>query len=145
VDISEVEWVHAVQLEDAQVTMIRDVLENYDKNKETQEYFGNYKLKRGIVYRKLENSRTAWLVPRRVRWQICRLCHDEMGHFAVEKRLQKIRENYWFAGMRCFITKYVQSCLKCQYYKRGSGKKQGMINPIEKVPTPTNLLVRSSQ
>ena len=47
-----------------------------------------------------------------------------------------MKQTYWFAGMRRFITKYVQACLNCAYYKHTKGKKQCKLNPIEKVPVP---------
>lgn len=73
-------------------------------------------------------------MPRDARLQICRLCHDDAGHLGVEKTLERIKRNYWFAGMRRFITKYVNACLSCAYYKNTAGKKQCKLNNIEKVP-----------
>lgn len=63
-----------------------------------------------------------------------------MGHFAMEKMLKKMSENYWFGGMRKFVKKYVAACLNCLYYKHPSGKKQGMLHPIVKVPVPFHTL-----
>ena len=55
------------------------------------------------------------------RWQICKLCHDDNGHFGLEKTLKEIQENYGLAGMRRFVKKYVGACLNCLYYKHRSG------------------------
>jgi len=68
--------------------------------------------------------------------QICRLCHDDAGHFSIEKTLERIKRNYWFPGMRRFVTKYIHACLNCAYYKYTTGKKQCKLNNIEKVPVP---------
>lgn len=140
IDITEADWLLAVQLQDDQISTVRNILFENVKTSETKQYFQNYELRKGMVFRKLEDGRSVWLVPRNVRWQICRLCHDEMGHFSLEKTLRKIRENYWFAGMQRFVRKYISSCLKCQYYKRKGGKPEGMLHPIEKVAVPFHTL-----
>lgn len=72
--------------------------------------------------------------------QICRLCYDDAGHLSVEKTLERIKRNYWFASMRRFVTKYVKACLNCAYYKHVAGKRQGKLHPIEKTPVPFHTL-----
>ncbi|CAH2008335.1 unnamed protein product [Acanthoscelides obtectus] len=104
-----------------------------------KQYFELYKIKEGKLYRKL-GDKIAWVVPKSCRWQICRLCHDENGHFGLKKTLKKIQESYWFAGMRRFVKKYVGACLNCLYYKQPSRKKQGYLHPIEKVPIPFHTI-----
>jgi hypothetical protein len=140
IDITEADWILAAQLEDDQLCAIRKVLTEKIVNPSTKQYFQEYELKNGRVYRKFPDKRSLWVVPRSCRWQICRLCHDEAGHFGLEKTVKKISENYWFAGLARFVKKYVSSCLNCLYYKQSSGKKQGMLNPIEKVPTPFHTI-----
>ena len=71
----------------------------------------------------------AWL-------QICRLCHDNIGHLSVEKTLRRITRNYWFPKIRRFVSKYIKTCLNCACYKHANGKKQRILNIIEKVPIP---------
>lgn len=72
--------------------------------------------------------------------QICKLCHDDAGNLSVEKTLDRIKCNYWFAGMRRFVTKYVCACLNCAYYKHTAGKKQCKLNSINKVPIPFHTI-----
>ena len=74
------------------------------------------------------------------RFNVVRLCHDEQGHFALEKTLEKIRENYWFKGMRKFVSKYVNACLNCLYYKNSAGRKPGLLHPIEKVVIEIDII-----
>lgn len=140
IDLTEGDWLEAAQAQDDQLSRIRQILESGREDRETKQYFQEYTVKKGKVYRKLEDGTQKWVVPRDVRWQICRLNHDDMGHFGAEKTLKKIRENYWFANMGTFVKKYVNACLNCTYYKGSSGKKQGMLYPIEKVPTPFHTL-----
>lgn len=139
-NITEVEWLLAAQLQDETISMIREILLKKDDRSETRQYFSLYKLKGDIVYRKVEDGSLKWLVPNFNRFQICKLCHDDIGHFGVDKTLSKIRENYYFPKMRKFVTKYVNSCLNCLYYKAPSGKKPGQLHPIEKVAVPFHTL-----
>jgi len=69
-----------------------------------------------------------------------KLCHDDQGHFALDKTLERIRENYWFKGMRKFVSKYVKACLNCLYYKATSGRKFGFLHPIVKVAIPFHTI-----
>lgn len=105
-------------------------------NPETKHYFNKYLIKDDKVYRRLADERKTWVVPRDARMQIYRLCNDDAGHLGVEKTLERIKRNYWFAGMRCFVTKYVSACLNCAYYKHTAGKRYCKLNNIEKEPVP---------
>lgn len=136
VDITEGDWVLAAQLQDEQLVRIRTILLGGTPTPEIKHYFDEYLIKDGKVYRRLGGNSKAWVVPRDARMQICRLCHDDVGHLGVEKTLERIQRNYWFAGMRRFVTKYVGACLHCAYYKHSAGKKQCKLNIIEKVPVP---------
>ncbi|CAK9814127.1 Pro-Pol polyprotein [Anthophora plagiata] len=140
VDITEAEWIVAAQMQDEQLSRIRTILANNDKSPEVKHYFKEYVLKKDKVYRRMSDNKIAWVVPRNARLQICRLCHDDAGHLSAEKTLQRIQRNYWFAGMRRFVDKYVRACLSCAYYKHTSGKKQCKLNTIKKVPIPFHTL-----
>lgn len=36
--------------------------------------------------------------------------------------------------MRKSVRNYINACLSCQYYKQASGKREGLLHPIEKTP-----------
>lgn len=76
------------------------------------------------------------MVPKGVRWQVVKQNHDDIGHFSVDKTLEKIMAVYWFPKMRSFVKKYVRSCLECTYAKAKGGKRPGFLHPIEKVDNP---------
>jgi len=59
----------------------------------------DYVLQRCRLHRRTQNGQRL-VVPRGVTWRIVRSCHDEAGHFGVEKTLQRIAKNFWFAKMR---------------------------------------------
>ncbi|CAK9816327.1 Pro-Pol polyprotein [Anthophora plagiata] len=124
---------------DDEIRIIRDILASGDVQPNVKQYFDKYDLKGGVVFRKTEAG-NKWLVPRAARWNVVKMCHDDQGHFALDKTIEKIKEHYWFRGMRKFVTKYVNACLNCLYYKSTSGKRSGFLHPIEKVAIPFHTL-----
>ena len=127
------------QIQDHDIEVIHKILESDDRQPDVKQYFEKYDLKGGVIFRRTEDG-NKWVVPRMSRWNIVKMCHDDQGHFALQKTLDKIRENYWFKGMRRFVTKYVRACLNCLYYKSKSGRKPGFLHPIDKVVVPFHTL-----
>nr|CAI5855050.1 unnamed protein product [Callosobruchus analis] len=120
--ISEGDWLAVVQNKDKEIIKIRETLESGNWS-ENQDIFLNYDLRAGKVFKLTD-------VPKNCPWQIVQANHDELGHFALEKTLHRIKERYWFRRMRNFVKKYIKSCLSCQYHKVSSGKKPGFIFSI---------------
>lgn len=56
VDLTEADWLLAAQMQDDAVSAIRRILEEESKNRENKQYFENYELKNGKVYRKLNKK-----------------------------------------------------------------------------------------
>lgn len=93
VDITDSEWIKVAQLQDPGICEIRDIFLSGQKQPNTKMFFNEYDVKGGVVFKKtIEGYR--WLVPKLSRFNIVRLCHDEQGHFGVDKTLEKIRGNY---------------------------------------------------
>lgn len=131
------DWLTTVQADDDEIQRIKRIIDS-----ETQEVIGvkqNYCIKRGMVYKKTDDG-PKWLVPKAVRWQILRACHDNIGHFSYEKTLDKIKSDYWFPKMAKFVKKYCRACLKCAHGKVPAGKKSGYLHPIPKEPKPFHTL-----
>lgn len=132
--ITQEDWLLSIQLDDSELKRVRAILE--DKNlSDVIEIKKNYEIKNNRLYRKI-NDQLKWVVPKSARFQICKLNHDDIGHFSVEKTLAKIKKDFWFPKMRRFITKYVRSCIECAYSKEPSGPKEGLLHPIHKVDRP---------
>lgn len=136
--ISEGDWLAKVQNEDPHIKRIREILESGLADEE-KDIFNNYDLRGGKVFKLTENGRR-WVVPKNCRWQILQTNHDDMGHFSVDKTLQRVKERYWFPKMRRFITKYIKSCISCQYHKAQAGKKPGFLYSIVKHARPFHTL-----
>ena len=139
IDITDSEWIKVTQIQDPDLEVVRKILEAGEVHPETKQYFDVYDLKGVVVFRRTETG-NKWVVPRASRFNIVKMCHDDQGHFAFEKTLEKVKEHYWFKGMRKFVSKYAKACLNCLYYKTASGRKPGLLHPIEKVAVPFHTI-----
>lgn len=137
-NVEETDWIVTVQNADSEIQRIIGIL-NDPQFADIVDIKDNYKLKSGRLFRVTADG-DKWVVPKGVRWQVVKQNHDDIGHFALEKTLDKIKSRYWFPGMRKFITKYVSSCLECAYAKASGGKRPGYLHPIEKIDVPFDTL-----
>lgn len=129
--ITHEDWLVSLQLKDSNIQHIRSLLES----EEYAEVKKNYKIKNNRLFR-LVNNELKWVVPKSARFQLCKLNHDDIGHFSIEKTLDKIQKDFWFPKMKRFIKKYVRSCLECAFSKEPTGPKEGYLHPIHKVNRP---------
>lgn len=132
--ISQDDWLLSLQLSDPKICHIRSALED-PQYKEIADIKQNFVLKNNRLYRKVGED-LKWVVPKSARWQICQRNHDDIGHFSVEKTLEKIKKDFWFSKMKKFITKYVKSCLHCAFGKEPAGPKEGFLHSIPKTDIP---------
>ncbi|CAK1578755.1 unnamed protein product [Parnassius mnemosyne] len=140
--ISNEDWLHTLQLGDTELCRIRNVLSS-DVDVEVLKYIkDNYLIKDNKLYRYLDGDvkNIRWVVPKGARWQLCRMNHDDIGHFGVEKTLERIKKSYWFSKMSRFVKKYVNACIECAYAKKNNSTKEGYLYPIEKVEVPFHTL-----
>lgn len=136
--ITEGDWLLAVQLQDPNICSIRDILQSGEA--ETNKHiFNEYELVGNKVYRRTEFGRR-WLVPKQCIWYVVRANHDDLGHFAVDKTVERIRSKYWFPRLKKTVSKYIKNCLNCIYYKNIHGKKPGKLYPIPKFARPFHTL-----
>ena len=134
INITESDWLLAAQESNKEIRDIRKILSTGDVQN-NRDIFNQYELKGGIVY-KSTGFGPRWVVPEEARYQILRLNHDDIGHFAFDKTYDSVARWYWFPRMRRFIKKYVKNCLNCLYQKSSNNKKTGYLNPIPKVARP---------
>lgn len=136
-DITVGDWLSTVQSADSEIQRKITILQN-PETKGVIDVTTNYVVRNGKLYRITEHGER-WVVPKGVRWQILKQCHDDIGHFAFDKTLEKVKETYWFPKLRRFTKKYVESCLECAYSK-SSSKKRPPLHPIPKDDTPFGTL-----
>jgi hypothetical protein len=137
-NVSESDWIVTVQDADSEIQRIISILKDPSLDGVT-DIKTNYKLKNGRLFRMTDNG-DRWVVPKGVRWQVVKQNHDDIGHFAIDKTLQKIQLHFWFPKMRRFMKKYVSSCLECAFSKVAGEKKPGFLHPIKKIDEPFDTL-----
>lgn len=91
------------------------------------------------VYR-ITKGRWRLYVPSELRDEIVSTTHKGLAHLGIDKTLSKIKETYYFPGMRDYVTTYVNRCINCLYYKSETGKKPGYLHPIEKGSIPFDTI-----
>lgn len=136
-NITESGWLQTVQKADTEIQRKISILNDPD-SENVVDIKTNFAVKNGMLFRKTDQGEK-WVVPKGVRFQVMKQCHDDIGHFAFEKTLGKIKENYWFPKMRRLVKKYVESCLECAYSK-SSGIKRPPLHPIPKGDAPFDTL-----
>lgn len=129
-NITTNDWLQTIQMTDSHLKNIKNILQTNEKD--LKDITMNYTIRDNKIYRKVGNK-FKWVVPNSARWKICQMNHDEAGHFAFDKTLERISSDYWFPKMRRFVKKYVKACISCAYNKELSGKKSGTLHPIPKV------------
>lgn len=136
--ITEADWLLSVQLQDKKLVEIRTILESGEQHLH-EEIFDKYELLGNKVYRRTDQGRR-WVVPKHCIWQIIKCNHDDLGHFSVDKTVERISSRYWFSRMRHIVKKYIKNCIKCVYYKSKGGPKEGELHPVPKYAQPFHTL-----
>lgn len=140
--ISDEDWLLTLQLGDSELTRIRDVLMNDLDAAGLQYIRDNFILKDNRLYRYINGNKDElrWVVPKGARWQLCKMNHDDIGHFGIEKTLERIKKSYWFPKMSQFVKKYVTACIECAYAKKNNSRTEGLLHPITKIEEPFHTL-----
>lgn len=136
--ITEADWVLSLQLQDPSLVEIRKALESGEADKH-KSVFNDYELLGNKVYKRTNHGRR-WVVPKPCVWQVIRSNHDDLGHFALDKTVERIAHHYWFPKMRRTVKKYIKNCINCNYYKYKAGPKEGELYPLPKHAQPFHTI-----
>ena len=68
--------------------------------------------------------------------------HDDVtsGHLGVFKTVSRVRERYFWPGLKDDVEKYVRTCADCQMRKKSNKGKQGLLQPISGVGAPFEMI-----
>lgn len=78
-------------------------------------------------------------LPDELRYDIVHEAHKDLSHLGIDKTLSRVKENFYFPKMCEFITKYVNRCISCLYFK--IPRKSAMYwHPLEKGDTPFHTI-----
>lgn len=135
IDSGSDDWLTTMQLQDADLRFIMGVLNNINTSENSNQIKTDYVLQNHRLFRKTEAG-IKFVVPKAVRWRIVKLCHDDMGHFGLEKTIERIKQKFWFKRLRKYVKEYIAACTSCCYNKIKGGKPEGELHyaPIEPIP-----------
>lgn len=136
--ITENDYFREAQSLDSNITDIKEILLSGD-NDNNRAIFNDYDLRGNKVFRRTSFGNKL-LVPKMCRWQVVKANHDDIGHFAFDKTIERIKRTFWFPKMNRFVKKYINSCLFCLYHKERGGKKPGLLHSIPKYARPHHTI-----
>lgn len=86
-----------------------------------------YALKSGLLF----YNDLIYVPTVQLRLDILRESHDSptAGHFGINKTVELVTRNYWWPGLKPFITDYVKSC-DCNRAKSSRHKPYGLLEPL---------------
>ncbi|CAD7092814.1 unnamed protein product [Hermetia illucens] len=134
VELDEHDFLTTIQLQDMKLANIVKVLQGMRSEQATQ-IRREYVYKNNRLYRKVDDQ-LRFVVPTAMRWRVVRTYHDDMGHFAPEKTLDRLRKDFWFPKMRKYVKSYISACMECVYNKTVTGKAEGQlyIDTVKPIP-----------
>ena len=125
VTLTEEEYVLSIQYSDPELKTIIDVLKSHGED----EVMTEYELDGGRLCRRTTEG-LKYVIPKSMRKAIVVQHHDGMGHFGLDRTVTRIRENYWFGGMRRYVKNHIARCATCILLKIPGGKQPGFLHPI---------------
>ncbi|GFT18930.1 transposon Tf2-9 polyprotein [Trichonephila clavipes] len=121
------------QMKDEELVKIISCLEDPDKNV----YYVNwvergYLMNQGVLFRYApdsESEEAQLVIPSPERTLILKNHHEApmAGHYGAEGPYTRIAKNYYWTGMRKYITDYVKNCPDCIKYKASNQKPSGLL------------------
>ena len=92
-----------------------------------------------VLYRKWKPSyreREIWqaVVPSTMRAEVLHQLHDSPlsgGHFAAEKTLSRIKQRFWWPGLRSSVEKYTAKCTRCAARSTAGKSRKAYLQTIE--------------
>lgn len=124
------DWVAAMKRASDEIMLIRDQLESG-----VVKIHEKFTMINARVYRTTK-GRMRLYVPEELRQEIVSEAHKNLCHMGIDKTLLALKETYYFPKMREFVTKYVNRCINCLFYKNQVGKKSGFLHPLDKGSEP---------
>ncbi|GFV65868.1 transposon Tf2-11 polyprotein [Trichonephila clavipes] len=121
------------QMKDEELVNIISCLEDPDKNVNYVNWVERgYLMNQGVLFRYApdsESEEAQLVVPSHERTLILKHHHDVpmAGHYGAEVTYTRITKNYYWTGMRKYITDYVKNCPDCIKYKASNQKPSGLL------------------
>lgn len=111
--MTEEEYVITMQRIDQQ---LRKIIDNITNDLDNQQKLSDYILRNDILYKKVlvkGEECLLWMVPNAMRKAIVTKFDDQMGHFAVDRTVDKILKQYYFLAIRRYVRYHINCCPVC--------------------------------
>jgi len=105
------DWVAALQKDDEAVAGMIAKMETNDPITKHSNVIENSRLYR------ITEWRWRLYLPVDLRYDVVNTTHRELVHLGIDKTLSKLKEHFYFPKMREFVTKYINRCVNCMFYK----------------------------
>ncbi|GFX45426.1 retrovirus-related Pol polyprotein from transposon 412 [Trichonephila clavipes] len=121
------------QMKDEELVKIISCLEDADKNVNYVNWVERgYLMNQGVLFRYApdsEREEAQLVIPSHERNLILKNHHDApmAGHYGAEGTYTRIAKNYYWTGMRKYVTDYVKNCIDCIKYKASNQKPSGLL------------------
>lgn len=120
------------QMSDPEVAKILTDLESSDELSVHRWSDRGYLINQGVLYRYVEDSdaeEPQFVISESLRSKVMHECHDSptAAHGGIQKTLHRISQQFYFPGMRKYITDYLKTCTECQRYKFSNLKPPGLL------------------
>lgn len=120
--------IREAQTQDEFIKCIRTLLETDNK-------YLDFYVKHGILYK--DPIKELIVIPSSMEQEIIKIAHRQ-GHYAVQKTKDLVERLYHIPNLTPKVHNIVKSCIECLVAEAKSGKKEGMLNPINKDDKPFN-------
>lgn len=123
----------SAQLDDPEVCKIIKDLENtLDPMSSLRWLERGYLMDQGVLYRHSPDSESEepqLVIPASMLQDVMAEFHNAptAGHQGVDRTIDRIRQRYYFTGMRKYVTDYLKNCIDCQRYKFSNQKPFGLL------------------
>ncbi|UYV70994.1 hypothetical protein LAZ67_8001358, partial [Cordylochernes scorpioides] len=114
-----------------------------DRTVGEQNRINDYSYKGGRLFRMVKNGeeeRALYVIPKSMRKSLVVKFHDLIGHFAVDRTVNKIKELYWFPSMKRYVRRHIARCVECLFNKVPGDKQQGFLHPIKLGKRPFSIV-----
>lgn len=118
--------VKQLQLQDERCKTILQILE-------TKSY-DDFITRSGILY-KWANGDNLLVVPRQIQKEVIRSVHEK-GHINAQKVETMVKRDYFIERLSQKVSAVIANCVACILADRKKGKKDGLLNPIDKGDVP---------
>lgn len=124
--------------------MVENIRQNPSK-------FPNYRLVDGVLYKRIrnpypelveENAEWKRVIPKDLRAEIIRQCHDEptSGHLGIYKTTNRILEKAYWPGLKADVARYLRRCQVCMKAKPSQQAPAGHMGGHSLVSRPWQVL-----